>query len=506
MLVFIEERPDEDMSHLSSVGNAPNVIGTPKLFEKLYDNSKNRVDEKLLIRTRLFDMWIGDWGRHEDQWRWAEFKYEDSTIYQPIPRDRDHAFFRFDGVLPFLASRKWSMRQLSHFDNKMKNVYGLNKSATSLDRSLLTKLTQNDWIGIASELEASLTDLVINEAMSKLPPPIYKIHGKNIQKKLIKRRAFITKTAKRYYKELYKKVDIVATHNDDIIEINRLSNSNVKLILMDKNQRMDTVFYRVFLRKETREIRVFSLDGNDLIKLSGKSKGGAKVRIIAGEGNDIVSDSSKVSGVLRKNYVYDTKSNSELYRSSETRDFRSDNTLDSINHYDRTIADYNFTTFIPTIEYNPDDGLFAGIGFTRKTFGFRFKPYASMQSIRLNYAFRTSAFSISYNGDFKHVIRKWNLSVAANVFGPKFAWNYFGYGNESVQTDSSISFYRVRATRVIVQPLFYKMYGKHVKIGLGPEFEYVDIQKTENRYIAQDSVAELQNAFNPTIYAGFKAN
>jgi len=506
MLVFIEERPDEDMSHLSSVGNAPNVIGTPKLFEKLYDDSKNRVDERLLIRTRLFDMWIGDWGRHEDQWRWAEFKYQDSTIYQPIPRDRDHAFFRFDGVLPFLASRKWSMRQLSHFDNKMKNVYGLNKSATSLDRSLLTKLTLYDWISIASELEASLTDSVINEAMSKLPPPIYNIHGKNIQKKLIKRRAFITKTAKRYYKELYNKVDIAATHNDDIIEINRLSNSSIEVLLLNNNLQKDTISYRVFPRKETREIRIYSLEGDDLIKLSGKSKRGAKVRIITGEGDDMVSDSSKVTGLLRKNYVYDTKANSKLYKSPETRDFRSDNPLDSINHFDRTIADYNFTTFIPTVEYNPDDGIFAGIGFTRKTYGFRFKPYASMQSLRLNYAFQTSAFSLSYNSDFKHVIRKWNLSVTADLYGPRFAWNYFGYGNESVQTDSSTSFYRVRATRLIVQPLFYKKFGENIKIGLGPEFEYVDIQKTENRYIAFDSLAEQQNAFKPTLYAGAKAN
>jgi hypothetical protein len=29
-------------------------------------------DEDEYIKARLFDMLIGDWDRHYDQWRWAE--------------------------------------------------------------------------------------------------------------------------------------------------------------------------------------------------------------------------------------------------------------------------------------------------------------------------------------------------------------------------------------------------------------------------------------------------
>jgi hypothetical protein len=35
-------------------------------------------------------MLIGDWDRHYDQWRWAEYK-KGQVIYRPIPRDRDQA-------------------------------------------------------------------------------------------------------------------------------------------------------------------------------------------------------------------------------------------------------------------------------------------------------------------------------------------------------------------------------------------------------------------------------
>jgi hypothetical protein len=42
-------------------------------------------------------MLIGDWDRHYDQWRWAEYKKKGQVIYRPIPRDRE--FSKFDGAL-----------------------------------------------------------------------------------------------------------------------------------------------------------------------------------------------------------------------------------------------------------------------------------------------------------------------------------------------------------------------------------------------------------------------
>ena len=50
-------------------------------------------------------MWIGDWDRHEDQWRWSETKTKDGDrTFTAVPEDRDIAFFKGDGVLPYLIS------------------------------------------------------------------------------------------------------------------------------------------------------------------------------------------------------------------------------------------------------------------------------------------------------------------------------------------------------------------------------------------------------------------
>jgi hypothetical protein len=41
---------------------------------------KSMFDEDEYIKARLFDMLIGDWDRHYDQWRWAEQKKGSSYL------------------------------------------------------------------------------------------------------------------------------------------------------------------------------------------------------------------------------------------------------------------------------------------------------------------------------------------------------------------------------------------------------------------------------------------
>src|SRR5678816_534755 len=67
-LCLLEERPSGEF------GNSKNVVNSEKLFEKIFTNSSHQVDEKSFLKARLFDMLIGDWDRHEDQWLWASYK------------------------------------------------------------------------------------------------------------------------------------------------------------------------------------------------------------------------------------------------------------------------------------------------------------------------------------------------------------------------------------------------------------------------------------------------
>ena len=90
---MLEERPDDDRSDVYSFGRSKNIISTRKLLEKVYEDNDDYVDQWAMLRARMFDMWVGDWDRHEDQWRWASFKQGKTTMYRPVPRDRDYVFF-----------------------------------------------------------------------------------------------------------------------------------------------------------------------------------------------------------------------------------------------------------------------------------------------------------------------------------------------------------------------------------------------------------------------------
>src|SRR5690606_21058813 len=73
-LYMIEERPEEHwLGHESFGAPDHDIQSTSGLFERLRRDEKYSLDEESYVRARVFDMLIGDWDRHDDQWRWAEY-------------------------------------------------------------------------------------------------------------------------------------------------------------------------------------------------------------------------------------------------------------------------------------------------------------------------------------------------------------------------------------------------------------------------------------------------
>src|SRR5439155_1084646 len=106
-LGMIEERPTEPPDNEVAFAGAVELAGTKKLFEHLEHSARNRVDSRAFLAARLMDVFIGDWDRHQDQWRWARFDSGEVHWWRPIPRDRDQAFARLDGVLIWLTGYYW---------------------------------------------------------------------------------------------------------------------------------------------------------------------------------------------------------------------------------------------------------------------------------------------------------------------------------------------------------------------------------------------------------------
>jgi hypothetical protein len=146
---------------------------TVELWERLDEHPEESVDARAFLKARLFDMLIGDFDRHDDQWEWL--KPEGGSRWVPLPEDRDQAFAKFDGLI--LALIRPSQPRLVDFEQDYPNIVGLTWQGRFLDRRHLTTLEWPVWQQVAAELQARLTDPVIEAAVKRMPPEYYRIAG-----------------------------------------------------------------------------------------------------------------------------------------------------------------------------------------------------------------------------------------------------------------------------------------------------------------------------------------
>jgi hypothetical protein len=503
---LFEERPDDDQSEAPYFGNSKKVTSSAKVLENLQEDNDDSVDQQAVLKARLFDFLIGDWDRHEDQWRWASFNKEGGKgkIYRPIPRDRDMIFFVNQGVIPNIGSRKWLMPKVQGFDEEWRDIAGFNFNARYFDRRFLTGLSAQDWQQVATQLQNDLTDEEIESAVKLLPEPIFKLSGPDIIRNLKSHRQHLPADALEYYRFLAKEVDVVGSDKNELFEVLRQDDENTLVTIrkIDKEGQLEQVLYqRQFKTDETREIRLYGLDGNDEFRISGQVGKGIRVRIIGGDEADKITDESRVSGLSKKTFVYDTDTGNELNLGPETRDRTAAQPV--ANEYDHKAFKYNYVGPLVAIGYNRDDGFIAGGGVSIKDQGFKKEPFAASHRILARYAFLSRSFRFDYQGYYTQAIGKLDMQLNLDLRTPNYAENFFGLGNntffddDQYKTAEVFEFYRYRSRQYYASALFGSRLGKHHTLLLGPSFQRVDVN-----YVAGDFLARNLGTpeTNPDLY------
>lgn len=450
VLVNFQEFVSSDWFNKKYNKQAVDMISSNDLWERMRVDGKAKVDEKQLVRSRIFDMFIGDWDRHEGQWFWAETQTDSLSIYEPIPIDRDNAFFKSDGLIPWIGRREWALRKFQLFDEGIRDMAGMNFNGRYFDRWFITELNRDDWMAIAKDMQQSLTDSVINEAISQWPPPIQELNGETFARKLKARRDKLTEFANRYYHILSEQVNVYGTDNPDLFDVERHSDGRVTVRvyeLMSENNREQMLRYeRTFKQEETDEIRLFGFGHDDTFNINGKAEESIVVRIIGGEGQDTINDRSLVEGRSEATQVYDTYYGSMIRSSGETQSKRSDDPR--INRFDERGFEYGYTAPLITAGYNRNDGVFLGGGALITSHGFRKDPFATQHRITAMRALGTSSYSFNYEGIFTDELDPFNLEVSAEVLAPRFVSNFFGLGNETERINPDYDFYNYETDKV----------------------------------------------------------
>ncbi|MEM9325391.1 MAG: BamA/TamA family outer membrane protein [Bacteroidota bacterium] len=514
LMALYEERPNDEAAFEEHFGAGEEIEGTPKVIEDLQKDNDNSIDARFMLRNRMFDMMIGDWDRHEDQWRWAEYtKPEGGKLYKPIPRDRDQAFFTTQGFIPYVIASKWGFPMFQGMTEDMRWTPGFNWQSRWLDRSFLNSLEWSDWKQQINEVQAGVTDEVIDDALKLWPQVIYDESAPRVSKVLKARRSNLEDFGREHYEFLAKEVDVLGSDKHEYFLVERLDDDRTKVTVRKRrlNGDLEQVIYeRTFLNDETKEIVLYGFDGEDIFDLKGEAKRGPKVRIVSGKDRDVINDESRVSGLSKKTVVYD-KPKTELNKSKETKDKRSDDP--EIHLYNRKAYEYDKVFPLVDIRFNPDDGLFLGGGFLWDDKGFRKDPYKQKHQLTGSYAVATGAFGVKYKGSYIDLLGKWDMNMALDIVQPFGVANFFGLGNESefdfegegdaADVDNPIDFYRIRYELWDAKWDFSYDFWRFSTLTFGTRFNRFEVRETSGRFITDpDNGLDPDRIFDEFYFGG----
>jgi hypothetical protein len=474
---FLEDRIGGPTAPLAHWGGATEIIDSDSLFERVQQSPEDRVDTRAFVTARLFDLLIGDWDRHDDQWRWARFGNTLPRHWVAIPLDRDQAFVKYDGLL--LSIARQSAPQLTNFGPRYPYIPGATWNGRDLDRRFLSDVEWPVWESVVGSLQAALTDTVIDDAVHALPPQHYALKGKALAAALRARRDHLLQAAERYYRQLGKQVDVHATDAGDRARLSREPGGEVGLTLSSDSAEGEPYFHRRFDPKITREVRLFLDGGDDAAIVTGKRDGGPLLRIVGGEGRDSLVDSTNGggerfyddpdgparvqgsgAGVDRRPYVAPRKSPKAL----PPRDWGSRWTASTQVHY------------------GPDIGLYVGGGRTLSTYGFRKNPYSTRHRFRAGFASGPKTYRVDYLGEFRRENSSSYAEVLLRASGVDVI-SFHGFGNE-IAAPGDNEFSRITQNAFSLQPSLVFGLGRRTTLQVGPELKYASTDRRPGRFLA----------------------
>lgn len=429
-LGFLEIKPKTKKKGRKAFQGADKVSNTFQMYRKLLGDNDHVFDSDKYVMARLLDMWISDWDRHQDNWKWLGYDNGKGITYTPFPKDRDKAFSLFQGLYQLLD---WELlvKDRGRFRESYRSVKSLNFKARNMDRLLARDYDYQMWMEATDKFTNLMTDEVIEKALLELPPEVYDLSAPEIARLLKVRRATLKNAVEDYYQLLAKKVTIVGTNKREIFEIFRREDNDVEVRVFKrtkKGKRGQLLFNRKFLAKETKEINLYGLAKEDEFYLGGRSKSSIKVRIIGGDGKDFIVDKSKVEERNSRTLIYDFNKKDSVVVGMSTQ-LKTQNR--EIHFAAEGFYEDDYAYLIPIGSYNIDDGWGLGIAtgkswqrFGKPDFGIKYSLVA-VASTRKNY-------SLNLNTQFREVIKKWDLVFNLGASRPDRRFRFFyGLGNET---------------------------------------------------------------------------
>jgi hypothetical protein len=489
VLGTIEERPATPENARGFAG-AAKIVDSEELLELINRDPENRVDARALLTARLVDMLLSDNDRHPGQWEWARFGSAADAPWVPIARDRDKVIHSEEGLILKVAG--FVKPSIMAFDSSYGNVMALisENLALDFDRRLIGGLERPVWDSVATTLARRITDLVIEEAVRRMPSE-YFASFPEISGKLRARRDSLPALAKRYYDVVFAVANIHGTDADERATVIRSGDGFVDVSIQSGDRAPH--FRRRFDARETSEIRLYLHGGNDVAIARGDVAYSIPIRIIGGNGTNTLTDSSRVAGRGQPTYLYESGTVRGVRYDGDSADKREiDESMLRFNRRPWAIAygalappqkDHG-TSIRPvgSIGSGYGLGIVPSIGIARYRYGFRRVPYSSMTSAEVAYSTAIKGFDIELGYDKRFESSSFHVPVRARMTQLEVV-EFRGFGN--AVPDLQDDFYDVRQRQWSFRPALGFSPNSRSDISLGPIVRYTTTDSTPNRFISQ---------------------
>jgi hypothetical protein len=480
LLGVIEERPKQLADEGATFAGASDIVGTADLYKKLDNEPAAQVDARAFLLARLTDVYIGDWDRHADQWRWALVDSAGARRWLPIPRDRDQAFVRYDGFL--LSQARRIEPKLLNFGSEYSGLDGATWNGRELDRRFLAQLERPAWDSVAMLLKTRITDAAIAEAARAMPPEFYPHEAPRLERALRARRDKLDRLADRYYRMLAHQAEVYGSDRADEARVERQPDGTTIVTLKAESKEY---FRRRFTTDETQEIRLHLQGAGDHLEVVGTGKSSPRVRVLGGGGNDEFTV-TRAGGI----HLYDDRGENRAEGAGINRKpYRWK--PDSLRPNELPPRDWGGRAQLwPTASYGYDVQAILGYGGHTDWYAFRRVPYSTRLSYRLEFATGklSGRATLGLQRRFENSSAFFGIETMASGIE---TLRWYGFGNESVQ-DQSVSFYRVNRNELAAALKLGRSFGRgRHEISIGPivRWSQTDTLEKHNkvRFIAQDT-------------------
>lgn len=300
----------------------------------------------------------------------------------------------------------------------------------------------------------------VKSSATASPPEHHRLVGANLARTLKRRRDRLLHASDRLYKIVSAYADVHASDQPDLAVIDRMADDQVEIRLFsrDRGPAGTHYFRRTFNRRETREIRLYLLGGQDQAEVRGTTERGITVRIVGGDGADELINAAEVR--QPRTYFYDAGDGPG-------------------------IPDWGHTWRPALIaRFNSDHGAIIGGGVVWRGYGFRKVPYR--HRLLLTAGVSTSKrFLFEYQSDLPQLAPRLSGTLHAFLSGVDRV-RFHGFGNETVRLQQS-DFHRVTQYRSFIEPELTVFPFSRVTFSFGPLLKVTSTSAEPGR-IVQDTL------------------